>query len=431
LATHLLAQQQQLDRRAADLHAQLAHQENGARSARLWFRERQQELSQREAEVIRREREIEAKESLQARADREHAEALERTKGDQRRHSEAFGGRQRDLDDRRRSLDRQEAENAAVSAALARSASEQQQFELRLREQAACLNRQAAAAIDHIGRFLRGEDLPRDHREAAALANEGTGEVDLVDAKALFDELATGLQRLRTRQCNLEEAEALLIDGQTELEDTRRRLDSDRRAWQERCEAERQEATQIQVRAELETEKRLHALQARADHLERRSAAVDQLRAEVLRTQRETLELRLATDELWAQMMGAAPPAALSQSLAQIRGKLADQYRLERAEMAAQQQELEMLVARLDEQRERLRQQKQELERWAANRQADMEGQAARLVARENELDRRKAELDGLRLEQQNDRHAYEREIRRLLGQLRRVDSFDAAAHAA
>ncbi len=130
--------------------------------------------------------------------------------------------------------------------------------------------------------------------------------------------------------------------------------------------------------------------------------------------------MRLATDEVWAQMMGVAPPAALSQALAQVRGKLAEQYRSERAEIAGQKKDLEMLAARLEQDRERLQQHKQELEHWAVNRQADLEGQAARLVAREQQLDRRQAELDELRSEQMQDRQGYEREIRRLLGELRR-----------
>ena len=177
---------------------------------------------------------------------------------------------------------------------------------------------------------------------------------------------------------------------------------------------------QAQARSEADFDKKLHGLKARADRLERRAAALDQLRAEVLRAQREALELRLATDEVWAQMMGVAPPAALSQSLAQVRGKLAEQYRSERSESPDKRKTWKCSPARLDQDRERLQQHKQELEQWAVDRQADLEGQAARLVAREQQLDRRQAELDDLRSEQMQDRQGYEREIRRLLGELRR-----------
>ncbi|HEV3415841.1 MAG TPA: hypothetical protein VG056_03490, partial [Pirellulales bacterium] len=220
LTAHLRAQQEHIDRREADLHAQLAQHENGSRNARLWFRERQQELTERETEIARRESEIIAREQTLVRADREQAESRERIKTDLRRQNEALGSRQRELDERRLALDQQEAENAAISAALARSAAEQEQQDARLRE----------------------------------------------------------------RQQNLEESEALLLDSQTELDGARQQFNADRLAWNERCEAERREAAQAQARADLELEKKLHALKARAEHLEWRGAAVDQLRAEVMRT---------------------------------------------------------------------------------------------------------------------------------------------------
>ena len=363
LAARLSLQQEQIDRRESDLNAQLAQQEHDSRSARLWLRERQQELADRQAELAVRERDIATRQEELARADREQAEARQRAKAEQRRQTEAFALRQRELDERQRALDRQETENAAVSAALARSSAEQSQL----------------------------------------------------------------AERLKARQRNLEEAEALLADSQAELDGLRRQFEADRQAWHKRCESTRQEMEQAQARSEADFDKKLHGLKARADRFERRAAALDQLRAEVLRAQREALELRLTTDEVWAQMMGVAPPAALSQSLAQVRGKLAEQYRSERAELAGQKKDLEMLAARFDQDRERLQQHKQELEQWAVNRQADLEGQAARLVAREQQLDGRQAELDELRSEQMQDRQGYEREIRRLLGELRR-DSVCATA---
>jgi hypothetical protein len=356
LAARLGAQQEQIDRREADLNAQLAKQEHDARSSRLWLRERQQEFAEREAELARREQAIAAKEEELARADREQAEGRERAKSEQRRQSEAFAAAQRELDERQRALERQETENAAVAAAQARTSAEQTQL----------------------------------------------------------------AERLKARQRNLEEAEVLLADSQAELAGSRRQFESDRQAWHKRCEATRKEMEQSQARNEADFDKKLHGLKARADRLERRAVALDQLRAEVLRAQREALELRLATDEVWAQMIGIAPPAALSQSLAQVRGKLAEHYRAERAEIAGEKKELELLATRADQDRQRLQQRKQELDQWAADRQADLEGQAARLLAREQQLDRRQTELDDARIGQADDRREYEREIRRLLGELRR-----------
>ena len=90
LAVRLSAQQEQIDRRESDLNAQLAQQEHDARSARLWLRERQQELADRQAELAARERDIATRQEELARADREQAEARQRAKAEQRRQSEAF-----------------------------------------------------------------------------------------------------------------------------------------------------------------------------------------------------------------------------------------------------------------------------------------------------------------------------------------------------
>ena len=50
-------------------------------------------------------------------------------------------------------------------------------------------------------------------------------------------------------------------------------------------------------------------LQRKSESLDRRQAAMDQLQADVTRMHRESLELRLATEELWVRLSGKAPPA--------------------------------------------------------------------------------------------------------------------------
>jgi hypothetical protein len=94
---------------------------------------------------------------------------------------------------------------------------------------------------------------------------------------------------------------------------------------------------------------------------------------------RETLEIRLATEELWVQLSGAAPPVALTRSLARIRSQLADDYRLAKAELDGQRQELDRLREEMKQQHERLVCRKRELEIWARQRQAELQQQAAHL----------------------------------------------------
>ena len=82
----------------------------------------------------------------------------------------------------------------------------------------------------------------------------------------------------------------------------------------------------------------------------RLSRRLEELRAELGRMHRETLEIRLATEELWVQVSGVAPPAVLTRSLGQIRARLADHYRLAGSELDEQKEELQTIRCELAEQ---------------------------------------------------------------------------------
>jgi len=90
LADHLQQRQRDLDRREAELHADLARHDVAARSARLWFQERQHDLAAQQAELT------------DARAE-EH---------------------ERELTDRQRELESHQQQLAAAEAALARGQAE-------------------------------------------------------------------------------------------------------------------------------------------------------------------------------------------------------------------------------------------------------------------------------------------------------------------
>jgi DNA gyrase/topoisomerase IV subunit A len=102
--------------------------------------------------------------------------------------------------------------------------------------------------------------------------------------------------------------------------------------------------------------------------------------------QRETLEIRLSTEELWIELSGAAPPAALTQSLGRIRSKLAEEYRQANAELAEQRKELEEIRTQMTLQFEKLNERKQQFDRWVADRREELQQQASRLVAREQQI---------------------------------------------
>ncbi len=157
-----------------------------------------------------------------------------------------------------------------------------------------------------------------------------------------------------------------------------------------------------------------------ASNLNDAAQRVDQMRGDLLRIQRETLEMRLATEELWIQMSSVAPAAVLTQSLARLRAQLAENYRLQAAEVETQRREAEQLTAAVAKQHQQLLAQKQEWQQSAGAEQRQIELQAARLAAREEEFNRQQEREYHAQQELETDRRRLELENRRLQAELRR-----------
>jgi len=127
-------------------------------------------------------------------------------------------------------------------------------------------------------------------------------------------------------------------------------------------------------------------------------------------------------------LAGTAPPAAITHSLGQIRSRLADDYRLANAELAGKKHELQSLYEQLTEQHEKLRQHKNDVQRWTAARQEEIQKQAERLVAREQQLDSQEARFNDTARRWETERLDYQQVIRRLRMQLAAMETVDSAS---
>ena len=152
----------------------------------------------------------------------------------------------------------------------------------------------------------------------------------------------------------LDRAEKLLATQQSELERQRKQLALERAQSQEQSRLDRQRFVQEQHGAAEGNDKTRRELTRLSDELAARQDALEQMRVDMSRSQQDVLEIRLATEELWARLCGTMAPAALTQSIAQVRLQLADQHRLVRAELAQQKQEIQALTAQLTEQHQKL-----------------------------------------------------------------------------
>ena len=195
----------------------------------------------------------------------------------------------------------------------------------------------------------------------------------------------------------------MLARGLVELEDERKRLTEERADFDRRCDEQQQKLGERQRRLEIDLEKQKETLNVRYQQLEQRAAALDQLRGELVHLQQEALEMRLATEELWSELSGLVQPAVITQSLARLRTKLAENYRLQTADAVQQRKEAEELAIGVSHQHERLTAQKRDFEAWLGSQRREIEQQATQLAAREQELDSQRQQIEHQRLQWDGD----------------------------
>ena len=168
-------------------------------------------------------------------------------------------------------------------------------------------------------------------------------------------------------------------------------------------------------------EQRRTRLATRETTLDQQQAALDQLRGEITAAHRQSIEMRLIAEQLWAQVQGRMPPVEITQSIAQLRLKLGEQYRLEQQGLAEQKRELLDLAEKVAEQSGAHRAQRQELQTWFAAREAEIESQAESLVNRQRELLEQSDQLRQIETHWSSDRRHLEQELREMHSRLRQA----------
>ncbi|HTM54390.1 MAG TPA: hypothetical protein VL175_10190 [Pirellulales bacterium] len=297
------------------------------------------------------------------------------------------------LDQRERDL---ESRLSAIDASVAANQTPIKVSELELAERAAELDRREAE-LDQLA-----ERLKQDHGSAAPAAS--------------------GLRSMRAegRIRRLEQADKTLAVSYADLERGRKLLADDRAAFERTRLADRERTAQEAAQAGALHAKARHELDRQTDELSARQEALERMRNEVARSQQEVLEMRLATEELWARLCGTMAPAALTQSLAQLRLRLADEHRLAREELARQKAEVHSLASEVAERHGRLVAERDELQNWFNRRQEEIEKQASAIVRAQRQVDEQEARLKEATAEWIRERFDLHAEIRRLLVELNR-----------
>lgn len=412
LSDGLSQRQQDLDRRESQVHARMAELESQSRRARLWFERRQEDLADQRRQFDTRSVETSDGEVRLAASQLAVDGAQMQAKAELAQEKKKYAAQLEQLCRREQHASEQladEQSNLARQLANEKSKMEKQLADERkkLAEERAKLCEQMAAGSAKLAEAQ--QQLLKDQEEAAGV---------LAERRTLFEAAA----RLDMRQQQLEEAESLLEKAQDSLANRRGELAHLRDDVDVQARAGQEQIAQRRAELEAQWEEKRDGLDRRAEALQAREKALDRLRHEITDTHRDTLEMRVAIEEIWSQLSATMKPAALTQSLAGARSRLSDYYRLANNEMAERKEQLQQISHDLAQQHKQLAAGKIEMQQWVARRQEEIEVQAARLVGREQELDRQESDCEQLRRTWQQERLVLQHQLRARLAELRRAE---------
>jgi hypothetical protein len=411
LGGYLREKQAELDRREALVNAREAKLENESRLARLWARERHAEVAEREHAFAARHQALEQKSKevalAELAADRDQSsqqvqqalreQALAARAEELAAQEQRFSAQWQSLDTARTRLEQQRVEQATAHLIVeqqlaARQAEAQQTLALQLKN-----IERASLALEE-----------REHELAErAAALVGTRDREAWEA------------RLADRAADLEQTESLLSAHARDIDQQRNLLAELKEQHALELREQRREFAAEQQRERAQLAARKEQVDLASEALDKHRAAVEQLRHEAARLHREALEMRLVSEQIWQELAGHLPPVELTRLLSALRQRLAESYRAEHQRLAAQQVELQQLGGRLDEQQRKLVEQREQTRTWLSAQNLELESQAARIVAREQDLDKQQAHFRAEEVAWRDERSALRRQVRELLARLR------------
>lgn len=254
---------------------------------------------------------------------------------------------------------------------------------------------------------LRAEELDR---RAAELDAAGRQLADRFGGEG-----RGGLEALEAYRGQLEHSEKLLATAQGQWQEKFRDLAEQRAAFARFVETERKKLADERRRWGETHQQDARELKRQQSELANRQGALEALRADVVRRQQETLEIRLATEELWSQLSAEAPPAAIANSLGQIRLRLTEEFRLAKADLASERSTIKQLAEQVAGQHRQVAEKREQLQSWLASRLRDFEQLSSQLAERERQVEERRQAIESERSQWQAERFRLEQELRKLL----------------
>ena len=411
LASHLQGDWEDIKRRTTDLDGRTVDLEDQMRSAKVWLQKEDGSLAQRIEEVDGRET---AAQSLE----QELAERDSKLNEQQQYVSETSERLREEETSLRADIARHEEQLERTRQATVKLLETRHHSLAEIRRERQKLTTEITETKE-LGKNLLGNlERRRVAIEREAAADRKRLKTDL--HSRYVGEAERRQADVAVRTGRLERAEALLASEQEQTATVRAELDAHERKLKEEQHESRESFAQRRDRIERQLGEKQEELERRGRQLDGRKEALNQLHRQVADTQRETLEIRLATEELWSKLADKMGSAQLTQSVTAIRTRLEENYDGIKAQVDREREELTTLREELAGRYDEFVAQRHESRAWLSRRQEEIEQQAAVLVRREQELDRQQTEIRNDRDVLKRERSDYQQQIRELLSQQRR-----------
>ncbi|MDR3110018.1 MAG: hypothetical protein LBU65_10105, partial [Planctomycetaceae bacterium] len=216
----------------------------------------------------------------------------------------------------------------------------------------------------------------------------------------------------------LQEMEKEVMDAQAEVTRMREGLIRERYQLQQTIESERTRIRETQELSVKRLDEERNELTAQNKKVEQTRLSLERSREELSRMHRETLEIRLATEELWLRLAGDSAPEELKESLTRIRGRLAEQYNDAVRKLDIQKNELTSARQQVLEEHEKTVRRREELDKWAMQSERVLEEREDKIRDKELELERRQISVDDLVRRCRTERAELEKEVKLLQSQV-------------
>ncbi len=432
----LEAERDAWNRQRAIEEEELSKRHDVTKTASERAQEEMQAARRREFDELRREREAFEAQDLAARqsltADREKLEA------DRRRFSEELTELKRiqiEEIERERACVREEIETSRSDLDAVRSRIEEdlkQRVEAREQSLRDERNKLEDQHREQLGRLeqernllesrvrFQQEHLQKARQEVEAAQNElrrqhQADRTDLEEREAAWRLRCEQLAHVRAL---VEEREQSLAREQSLESDQRQTREAELQSREQEFLRERDAWIEMRQEREAELERRETLVAAENDRLDKRRERLEGLRAELEETHRATLEMRMAIEEVWAQLSETAGVETAKRRLSEMQRRIQDDTQQFRDTVERERKELALLQSSVQSLRHELAKETQEAAVAAKERREEFDRRSRTLSESATSLRTREEQLHELREQWIGEKIEVERIIRGLLIQL-------------